>query len=137
LQVFEVGNAERLPYEDGAFDFVTISFGLRNVTDMDAGLREMRRVLRPGGRFACLEFSTVRDPALRTAYAAYSRLVIPELGARVARDRASYEYLVESIERHPDQLALLSRLAAAGFVDPSYRDMTFGVVAVHTGYAPP
>lgn len=133
---FDLGNAERLPYDDASFDFVTISFGLRNVTDIDAALGEMRRVLRPGGRFACLEFSRVHDPLARAAYDLYSKTIIPELGERVARDRASYEYLVESIRRHPSQLELLSRLANVGFVQASYRDMTFGVVAVHSGYAP-
>lgn len=132
---FELGNAERLPYEDGSFDYVTISFGLRNVTDIDAALREMRRVLHPGGRFECLEFSRVHDPVIRSIYDLYSKRLIPEIGERVARDRASYEYLVESIRKHPSQLELLSRLAAAGFTSPSVRDMTFGVVAVHTGYA--
>jgi len=133
---FEVGDAQNLPYEDASFDFVTISFGLRNVTDVDEALREMKRVLKPGGRFECLEFSRVHHPLLNTLYATYSKHVIPELGRRVAGDRESYEYLVESIKRHPDQLHLLSRLANAGFERPSYRDMTFGVVAVHSGYAP-
>ncbi|KAJ8614535.1 hypothetical protein CTAYLR_000832 [Chrysophaeum taylorii] len=134
--VFDLGNAERLPYDDATFDYVTISFGLRNVTDIDAALREMRRVLQPGGRFECLEFSQVSDPLIRAAYDLYSKRVIPELGARVARDRPAYEYLVESIRKHPAQLELLSRLAAAGFARPTYRNITFGVVAVHSGYAP-
>ena len=131
---FEEGNAQRLPYDDDAFDFVTISFGLRNVTDIDAALAEMRRVLKPGGRFECLEFSRVNNSQLRAVYDLYSRVVIPELGHRVANDRASYEYLVESIRKHPAQLELLSRVAAAGFKAASVRDMTFGVVAVHSGY---
>ena len=131
---FELGNAQDLPYADESFDFVTISFGLRNVTDVDAALREMRRVLKVGGRFECLEFSRVNSAALRAAYDLYSRTVIPELGARVADDRAAYEYLVESIRKHPDQLELLSRVAGAGFGRSSVRDLTFGVVAVHSGY---
>lgn len=132
--VFEEGNAQSLPYADDSFDFVTISFGLRNVTDIDAALVEMRRVLKPGGRFECLEFSRVRHSSLRAVYDLYSRVVIPELGHRVADDRASYEYLVESIRKHPAQLELLSRVAAAGFKSAAVRDMTFGVVAVHSGY---
>ena len=133
---FDLGDAMSLPYPDKTFDFVTISFGLRNVTDIDVALKEMRRVLKPGGRFECLEFSKVHDPLLNKLYSTYSSTVIPELGARVANDRESYDYLVESIRRHPSQLDLLSRIAAAGFQRPSYRDMTFGVVAVHSGYAP-
>ena len=132
--VFEEGNAQSLPYADDSFDFVTISFGLRNVTDIDAALVEMRRVLKPGGRFECLEFSRVQHSSLRAVYDLYSRVVIPELGHRVADDRASYEYLVESIRKHPAQLELLSRVAAAGFKSAAVRDMTFGVVAVHSGY---
>lgn len=131
---FELGNAERLPYDDDSFDFVTISFGLRNVTNIDDALREMCRVLKPGGRFACLEFSKVHNPLLRFGYDLYSKNIIPEIGHRVANDRDAYEYLVESIRKHPDQLELLSRLAAAGFTRPSYRDLTFGVVAVHSGF---
>lgn len=131
---FELGNAQDLPYDDKTFDFVTISFGLRNVTDIDAALREMRRVLKVGGRFECLEFSKVKSANLRAVYDLYSAKVIPELGHRVAGDRASYEYLVESIRKHPDQLELLSRVAGAGFSSASVRDLTFGVVAVHSGY---
>jgi len=88
---FDVGDAQALPYDDATFDVVTISFGLRNVTDIDAALVEMRRVLKPGGRFECLEFSKVHPPPLKAAYDVYSKNVIPELGHRVAGDRASYE----------------------------------------------
>ena len=131
---FEVGDAQSLPYEDETFDVLTISFGLRNVTDIDKALREMRRVLKKGGRFECLEFSKVEPAPLRALYDAYSKHVIPEIGHRVADDRASYDYLVESIRKHPSQLELLSQLAMAGFKSPTVRDMTFGVVAVHSGY---
>ena len=131
---FEVGDAQSLPYDDETFDVLTISFGLRNVTDIDAALREMRRVLKPGGRFQCLEFSKVEPAPLRALYDAYSKHVIPEIGHRVADDRASYDYLVESIRKHPSQLELLSQLAMAGFKSPTVRDMTFGVVAVRSGY---
>ena len=131
---FEVGDAQSLPYDDETFDVLTISFGLRNVTDIDKALREMRRVLKKGGRFECLEFSKVEPAPLRALYDAYSKHVIPEIGHRVADDRASYDYLVESIRKHPSQLELLSQLAMAGFKSPTVRDMTFGVVAVHSGY---
>uniref|UniRef100_A0A7S3NNE3 2-methoxy-6-polyprenyl-1,4-benzoquinol methylase, mitochondrial n=1 Tax=Aureoumbra lagunensis TaxID=44058 RepID=A0A7S3NNE3_9STRA len=134
IMKFEIGHAHELPYDDNTFDFVTISFGLRNCTDIFAALQEMRRVLKPGGRFECLEFSKVSDPLLNTIYRTYSKRVIPELGARVANDRDSYDYLVESIRRHPDQLQLLSQLSAAGFKSPSYRNLTFGVVAIHSGF---
>ena len=130
---FEVGDAQKLPYDE-SFDVLTISFGLRKVTDIDAGLREMRRVLKKGGRFECLEFSKVEPAPLRALYDTYSKHVIPEIGHRVADDRASYDYLVESIRKHPSQLELLSRVALAGFKSASVRDMTFGVVAVHSGY---
>ena len=111
---FEIASAEDLPYEDASFDFVTISFGLRNCTDIDAALREMHRVLKPGGRFECLEFSRVENAGLRAAYDAYSFHVIPEIGHQVAKDRNSYKYLVESIRKHPSQLELLSRVAVRG-----------------------
>ena len=94
-----------IPYDDETFDVLTISFGLRNVTDIDAALREMRRVLKRGGRFECLEFSKVEPAPFRALrYDAYSTHVIPEIGHRVADDRASYDYLVESIRKHPSQL---------------------------------
>ncbi|KAJ1450281.1 UbiE/COQ5 methyltransferase [Pelagophyceae sp. CCMP2097] len=131
---FDIANAQSLPYDDNSFDFITISFGLRNVTDIDAALREMRRVLRRGGRWECLEFSRVDNAGLRALYDVYSSKVIPELGERVAGDRGAYEYLVESIRKHPSQLELVSRVAAAGFSGASYRNLTFGVVAIHTGY---
>jgi len=132
---FVEGNAEALPFPDGSFDLYTIAFGLRNVTDKPKALREARRVLRRGGRFMCLEFSRVRNPLLRTAYDAYSFNVIPRLGATVAGDSASYQYLVESIRMHPGQEELAGMMRDAGFGSVAFRDYTFGVVALHEGVA--
>ncbi len=129
-----VGDAEALPFADRSFDAYTIAFGLRNVTDIDAALREARRVLRPGGRFFCLEFSHVVLPALQRVYDAYSFSVLPALGGMVAGDREAYRYLAESIRRFPDQQALLARLETAGLERGRCANMTGGVVAIHSGW---
>lgn len=126
-----VGNAECLPFPDRGFDAYTIAFGLRNVTDIDAALREARRVLKPGGRFFCLEFSRVAMAPLRKLYDAYSDAVIPRLGALIAQDRDAYAYLVESIRRFPDQEALTDRVERAGFAFASYRNLSGGIAAIH------
>lgn len=128
------GDAERLPLPDGCADAVTISFGLRNVTDRAAALRDMRRVLRPGGRFLCLEFSHVGQPSLAEFYDRYSFAVIPALGRLAANDAESYRYLVESIRRFPRQAELAAMMETAGFARVSWRDMTGGVVALHKGW---
>ena len=128
------GDAERLPLPDASADAVTISFGLRNVTDRLAALRDMRRVLRPGGRFFCLEFSHVDEPALAALYDRYSFAVIPKLGKLTTGDSESYQYLVESIRRFPNQEALADLMRAAGFDRVSWRDMAKGVVAMHRGW---
>lgn len=128
-----VGNAERLPFPDRSFDVYTIAFGLRNVTDIDAALAEARRVLKPGGRFFCLEFSRVALAPLRRIYDLYSDMVIPALGAVVARDRESYVYLVESIRRFPDQTSLVERMNRAGLSFCRFRSLSAGVAAIHRG----
>jgi demethylmenaquinone methyltransferase/2-methoxy-6-polyprenyl-1,4-benzoquinol methylase len=128
-----VADAERLPFEDNAFDCLTIGFGLRNVTDKAAALRSMYRVLKPGGQLLVLEFSTPA-PALKPLYDAYSFKVLPLLGRLVAQDAASYRYLAESIRMHPDQETLLEMLRSAGFAQTRYHNLTGGIVALHRGY---
>jgi demethylmenaquinone methyltransferase / 2-methoxy-6-polyprenyl-1,4-benzoquinol methylase len=130
------GDAERLPFPDARFDVYTIAFCLRNVTDIDAALREAARVLKPGGRFFCLEFSKVVVPPLARAYDAWSRFVIPNIGAVVAQDRGSYDYLVESIRRFPDQQALCTRIEAAGLMQARVRNLSGGIAAIHTAQSP-
>jgi len=130
-----VGDAQRLPLPDRFADAYVISFGIRNVTDIPAALREARRVLKPGGRFLCLEFSHPTTEALRKAYDAYSFKVIPEIGARVAGDRDSYQYLVESIRRFPDQKRFAGMIGEAGFSQVGFTNFTAGVAALHTGRA--
>src|ERR1700685_269435 len=129
-----VADAERLPFEDDAFDCITIGFGLRNVTDKAAALRSMYRVLKPGGQLLVLEFSTPVAPGLKPLYDAYSFKVLPLLGRLVAGDAASYHYLAESIRLHPNQEALLEMLQGAGFAQARYHNLTGGIVALHRGY---
>lgn len=125
------GNAEKLPFADNSFDVYTIAFGLRNVTRIDAALKEAQRVLKPGGRFFCLEFSHVDNPALNKAYGLYSEKVIPRLGKMVANDANSYQYLIESIRKFPRRQILTKRLLGAGFRGARATSMSFGLVAVH------
>lgn len=127
------GNAERLPFADRSFDLYSISFGLRNVTHIDDALAEAFRVLKPGGRFFCLEFSNVEDAMLRKIYDTYSFKVIPAIGERVAKDRESYQYLAESIRQFPTRPALLRRLQKAGFIQTKAIALTGGITAIHTG----
>ena len=127
------GNAEDLPFEDNSFDIYTIAFGLRNVTHIDKALAEAARILKPGGRFFCLEFSHVRDPFLAKAYDLYSYNVIPRIGETVAKDRESYQYLVESIRKMPKQEILQDRMNAAGLKDAMFTNLTGGIVAIHRG----
>lgn len=126
-------NAEDLPFDDKTFDRITIAFGLRNVTDKDAALRSMRRVLKPGGKALILEFSQPTK-ALKPAYDLYSFKVLPMIGKLVAKDEDSYQYLAESIRMHPDQETLLGMMKEAGFERCSYENFAGGIVALHIGY---
>jgi len=123
-----------LPFADESFDVVSIAFGIRNFVDIEAGLKEFHRVLVPGGQFICLEFSRPVLPLLGIAYDAYSFNVIPQIGEWVTGDRASYQYLVESIRRFPDQKRFAKLMDRAGFDLIRYENMTGGVVALHRGY---
>jgi demethylmenaquinone methyltransferase/2-methoxy-6-polyprenyl-1,4-benzoquinol methylase len=127
-------NAEALPFPDGHFDAVTIAFGLRNVTDKSAALREMRRVLKPGGKAMVLEFSEVSEPLLRPLYDLHSFEVLPRLGKLIANDEESYQYLAESIRKHPNQETLKQMMVDAGLERCDYRNLSAGIVAIHSGF---
>lgn len=131
---YTIGNAECLPFPENTFDCITIAFGLRNVTDKDAALRSMYRILKPGGRALILEFSKPTLPGLKPVYDAYSFAVFPLLGKLVAHDPDSYRYLAESIRRHPDQETLKTMMQQAGFERCDYHNLSGGIVAVHRGY---
>lgn len=129
-----VADAERLPLPDRAVDRVSIAFGLRNCTDKDAVLAEARRVLKPGGRFFCLEFSQVEVAALAPVYDAWSFQVLPRLGRWVAKDEESYRYLAESIRMFPDQETLAEMMRTAGFARVEVRNLSGGIAAIHSGW---
>jgi demethylmenaquinone methyltransferase / 2-methoxy-6-polyprenyl-1,4-benzoquinol methylase len=131
---FVEGNAEALPFPDKSFDAYTIAFGIRNVPRIEAALAEAFRVLRPGGRFLCLEFSTVDVPGLDALYDLYSFNVIPALGRSVAGDAEAYRYLVESIRRFPKPQAFTAMIASAGFRRAGAQPLTGGIVALHSGW---
>jgi demethylmenaquinone methyltransferase / 2-methoxy-6-polyprenyl-1,4-benzoquinol methylase len=127
-----VCDGEKLPFKDNTFDVITVAFGLRNMTDKDAALASMRRVLKPGGKLMVLEFSKVH-PALQKPYDLYSFKVLPWLGSKVAGDAASYQYLAESIRMHPDQDTLKAMMETAGLAHVKVHNMTGGVCALHVG----
>ena len=129
-----VGDAMALPFADNTFDVYTISFGIRNVTRPEVALAEAFRVLRPGGRLMVLEFSQLPNPLMQKAYDLYSFNVIPAMGQMIAGDRDSYQYLVESIRRFPDQETFLGMVRAAGFGNAKYRNLTMGVACLHSGW---
>ncbi len=128
------GDATRLPFEPCSFDACTMAFGIRNVEARDEALKEAHRVLRFGGRLLVLEFSQVPVPILRRIYDLYSFEVIPWLGSMIANDRPSYQYLVESIRRFPDQECFAELMRECGFQRVAYRNLTMGVVAIHSGW---
>jgi demethylmenaquinone methyltransferase / 2-methoxy-6-polyprenyl-1,4-benzoquinol methylase len=128
---FTAGDATRLPFPDATFDAVTISFGLRNIVDPDAGLREMLRVTKPGGRLVVCEFSHPTWAPFRTVYVEYLMRALPSLARAVSSSPDAYVYLAESIRAWPDQTALAARIAAAGWRAPKWRNLTGGIVALH------
>ncbi|WP_397541825.1 bifunctional demethylmenaquinone methyltransferase/2-methoxy-6-polyprenyl-1,4-benzoquinol methylase UbiE [Roseovarius salis] len=129
-----VGDAMALPFADNSFDVYTISFGIRNVTRPEAALAEAFRVLRPGGRLMVLEFSQVPNALMRQVYDLYSFHIIPRMGQLIARDRDSYQYLVESIRRFPDQETFLQMVRDAGFGNAKYRNLSMGIACLHSGW---
>jgi len=131
---WSVGDAMALPFPDNSFDVYTISFGIRNVTRPQDALNEAFRVLRPGGRLMVLEFSQIPNPAMQWAYDLYSFNLIPLMGQLIANDRDSYQYLVESIRKFPDQDMFLNMVRSAGFENAKYRNLTAGVACLHSGW---
>ena len=131
---FVQANAECLPFADNSFDCVSIAFGLRNVTDKDAALRSMYRILKPGGRLLILEFSKPKSDSFKKIYDLYSMKLIPKFGKLLTGDAESYQYLVESIRMHPDQETLATMMRDAGFDEAKFENMTNGIVALHLGY---
>lgn len=131
---FLTGTAEALPLPDASVDAVSIAFGIRNVTNRDAALADMYRVLKPGGRFVCLEFSHLPSHVLQKAYDAYSFAFIPPMGAAITGDRAAYQYLIESIRQFPTAPAFLDEVRDAGFLRPQYQLLNGGVAALHMGW---
>ena len=127
-------NAEELPFEEDTFDLITMAFGLRNVTDQQKALNDMHRVLKPGGKLMVLEFTQVNLKFLAKIYDFYSFKILPEIGQIVAKDRDSYQYLAESIRKHPNQKTLKGMLEKAGFELCKVENLSGGIVAIHTGY---
>ena len=130
---FSCADGENLPHDDNSFDYYTIAFGIRNFTNIQAGLNEAFRVLKTGGKFICLEFSQINNLPLAKIYDLYSFKAIPKIGKLVAGDEASYQYLVESIRKFPNQENFKKMIEKAGFKNVSYNSLNFGVVAIHIG----
>ena len=130
---FTCCDGEQLSFADETFDFFTIAFGIRNFTNIDRGLAEAYRVLKPGGKFICLEFAKVNDYFLQKIYDIYSFKLIPKIGEAVLKDRSSYQYLVESIRKFPPQEEFKKMIENAGFKNASYQNLTFGTAAIHVG----
>ena len=133
---FVIANAEALPFADNSFDLITMAFGLRNVTHQDKALAEMARVLKPGGRVLVLEFSRPKNAFISRFYDWYSFTFLPKMGALIAKDADSYQYLAESIRMHPPQEELKAMFAAAGLSDCEYQNLSNGIVAIHKGVKP-
>ncbi|MBV6520636.1 MAG: Demethylmenaquinone methyltransferase [Gemmatimonadaceae bacterium] len=131
-----VADAQELPVADHAFDGAIVAFGIRNLADLDAGLREARRVLAPGGRFVILEFSTPRSAFVRAGYHAYFHHVLPLVGKLVSHHPTAYRYLPESVATFPEERVLAARMEGAGFTRVRWRTLTWGVVAIHVGEQP-
>jgi demethylmenaquinone methyltransferase/2-methoxy-6-polyprenyl-1,4-benzoquinol methylase len=129
-----VGDAMSLPFEDNTFDVYTISFGIRNVTRPQEALNEAFRVLRPGGRLMVLEFNQIPNDLMQKVYDLYSFNIIPRMGKMIANDRDSYQYLVESIRKFPDQDTFLSMVRHAGFENAKYRNLSMGIACLHSGW---
>ncbi|PKQ13790.1 MAG: bifunctional demethylmenaquinone methyltransferase/2-methoxy-6-polyprenyl-1,4-benzoquinol methylase UbiE [Alphaproteobacteria bacterium HGW-Alphaproteobacteria-1] len=129
-----VGDAMALPFEDNSFDVYTISFGIRNVTRPQEALNEAFRVLRPGGRLMVLEFSQIPNDLMQKVYDLYSFNIIPRLGQMIANDRDSYQYLVESIRKFPDQETFLGMVRQAGFENAKFRNLSMGIACLHSGW---
>ena len=130
------GDALNLPFRDGAFAAVTIAFGLRNLTSVEAGFKELLRVLQPGGRVAVLEFSKPKAPILRSLFRVYFTKLLPLFGGLVSGSRSAYEYLPDSVSRFPDQEELAAMMKEAGFAEVSYQNLTGGIAALHLGTRP-
>ncbi len=133
---FVIANAEALPFADNSFDLITMAFGLRNVTHQNKALAEMARVLKPGGRVLVLEFSRPKNAVINRFYDWYSFTFLPKMGALIAKDADSYQYLAESIRMHPPQEELKAMFAAAGLSDCEYQNLSNGIVAIHKGVKP-
>lgn len=133
---FIEGDALKLPFADSSFDAVTIAFGLRNLASVEAGLGELRRVLKPGGRAAILEFSTPVVPGFRALFRLYFTRVLPKVGGMISGSRGAYEYLPDSVSRFPDQKRLAAMMREAGFAEVEYKNLTGGVAALHLGTRP-